>query len=61
MEYYFEWVTHDADWRVTGRYSQNIYGKSLAEACEYFESFHGEVGEDVDCNILEITCVREVM
>ena len=61
MEYYFEWVTYDADWFVTGKFMQTIHGKSLAEACEYFESFHGEVGEDVAGNILEITCVKEVM
>jgi hypothetical protein len=57
MEYHFEWAVYDVEGLILGHYRQSIYGKSLAEACEYFES-HNHLGVDEDGNRLEITCVK---
>jgi hypothetical protein len=56
----FAWTTfyRDSD-EITGKYEQEIWGDTLADACEYFESFWGPVGLDDDQRI-EITSITAI-
>jgi hypothetical protein len=44
--YRFVWDAIAATGEIEGRYEQTIYGKTLAQAVEYFESFHGPLSSD---------------
>ena len=44
--YRFVWDAIAATGETEGRYEQTIYGKTLAQAVEYFESFHGPLSPD---------------
>ena len=45
MNYHFAWKTLE-NGIIQGVYEQTIYGKTLAEACAYLESFHGKISVD---------------
>ena len=45
MNYHFTWKTLE-NGNIQGVYEQTIYGDTLAQACAYFESFHGKINVD---------------
>lgn len=55
--YHFVWEAVAATGICEGQYSQTIYGETLAEACAYFESFHGPLSPNEDGVCLVITSI----
>ena len=47
MDYIFEWITIDDKGVCDGVCEQTIFGETLAQACAYFEGFHGALGQSI--------------
>jgi hypothetical protein len=59
VEFEFTWQAIAESGEVESVCEQTIYGESLAEACAYFESFHGSLGKDENGASIEITSIKE--
>jgi hypothetical protein len=61
MNFDFVWksvnVKHN---EITGVYMQTIYGENLVDAVSNFTAMHGDLWEDENGNVLEITSIKEV-
>lgn len=59
MEYDFIWQAIAESGDIEAVYKQTIYGESFAEACAYFESFHGSLARDENGVSIKITSIKE--
>ena len=46
MNYHFTWKTLE-NGVIQGVHEQTIFGETLAQACAYFEGFHGALGQAI--------------
>ena len=60
--YRFMWKEIAANGVLESVNQQTIFGNTLSNACEYFESFHGPIGPDengVSIEIISVTLETE--
>ena len=59
MDYLFEWRTLDSRGKCDGVFEQQIFGATLCRAVEYFEGYHGKVGNNECGGKLQIVSIKE--
>lgn len=61
MNFYFVWKAVNVEHNeIEGIYEQKIYGEDLADAVKTWQTMHGDLWEDENGNVLEITSIKEV-
>ena len=55
--YRFTWQAVSASGDVESVCEQTIYGETLANACEYFEQYHGDIGTDENGVSIDIVSI----
>ena len=61
MDFYFVWKTVNVEHNeIQGIYEQRIYGEDLADAVKTWQIMHGDLLEDENGNVIEITPIKEV-
>lgn len=59
--YRFTWQAVSASGDIESICEQTIYGETLANACEYFEQYHGPIGTDENGVSIDIVSIIKEM